>query len=224
MRAKPHIATRVLGKPKKPQAARLVPRKLPRQQRAEVTVQAILTAAAHILVKQGYAALNTNAVAQRAGVSVGSLYQYFPGKEALIAELMRVHTLEINAIFEREFPLAMTEPLAVAVNRLVQANVQAHQRDPVLHKALFELEARLHPADLPQPEQSVVPLIEALLARHNKRLCVSDLKLAAFLVYELVESAVHAAIVDRAYAVDPEQLAQEITVAVLRYLTARESA
>ena len=65
------------------------PRKLPRQHRSAATVEAILEAAARILERGGPDALNTNSVAAMAGVSVGSLYQYFPGKEALLAELVR---------------------------------------------------------------------------------------------------------------------------------------
>jgi AcrR family transcriptional regulator len=65
------------------------PRKRPRQQRSEATVDAILEAAARILEGAGLNAVTTNAVAEHAGVSIGSLYQYFPGKTALLAELIR---------------------------------------------------------------------------------------------------------------------------------------
>jgi AcrR family transcriptional regulator len=63
----------------------LAPRKLPRQQRARATCEAILEAAAHIIGREGLAGFNTNAVAERAGVSIGSLYQYFPNKDSLMA-------------------------------------------------------------------------------------------------------------------------------------------
>ena len=61
------------------------PRKIPRQKRAQQTVDAIVVAATRICRTQGYDATNVNEVARVAGVSVGSLYQYFPSKEALIA-------------------------------------------------------------------------------------------------------------------------------------------
>jgi len=60
---------------------RTTPRKLPQQDRSKVTVEAILTAAAHILTEHGYDNTSTNRIAERAGVSIGSLYQYFPNKE-----------------------------------------------------------------------------------------------------------------------------------------------
>ena len=65
------------------------PRKRPRQERAAATFNAILEAAARILEKDGIDSVNTNAVAELAGVSVGSLYQYFPTKESILAELLR---------------------------------------------------------------------------------------------------------------------------------------
>ena len=66
-------------------------RKLPQQDRYFRTVEAILTATAHILTKKGYASLSTNRIAERAGVSIGSLYQYFPNKEAIIKALRENH-------------------------------------------------------------------------------------------------------------------------------------
>jgi len=70
-------------------AAALAPRKTPRQQRAGQTVAILIEAAAQVLEAEGLEGFNTNAVAARAGISVGSLYQYFPNKDALILALMR---------------------------------------------------------------------------------------------------------------------------------------
>lgn len=67
----------------------LSPRKRPRQRRSAATVEVILDGAARILEREGLERFNTNVVAAVAGVSVGSLYQYFPGKDALMAALVR---------------------------------------------------------------------------------------------------------------------------------------
>jgi AcrR family transcriptional regulator len=82
----------------------ITPRKQPRQPRAAATVAAVVEASARILEEGGLGAFNTNAVAARAGVSIGSLYQYFPGKDAILACLVR---REAEA-----FDAALTEAVA----------------------------------------------------------------------------------------------------------------
>ncbi|WP_322009378.1 TetR/AcrR family transcriptional regulator [Paraburkholderia sp. J12] len=82
----------------------LKPRKLPGQTRAARTVDVILDAAADVLDLQGLDGYNTNIIADRAGVSIGSLYQYFPGKDAITAALIeRGHRRILQAIRERDF-------------------------------------------------------------------------------------------------------------------------
>jgi AcrR family transcriptional regulator len=71
----------------------LSPRKLPTQERARRTYRAIVEAGARILERQGYEALTTNHVADLAGVGIASLYEYFPNKHALVAEIVR-HVLD----------------------------------------------------------------------------------------------------------------------------------
>jgi len=80
---------------------RLSPRKTPRQERSRSTVEALLEATTDILIRQGYAKLTTNRIAERAGVNIASLYQYFPGKEAIVAELRRRHGADQRAVLRR---------------------------------------------------------------------------------------------------------------------------
>ncbi len=74
------------------------PRKLPKQERSQATVEAILTATTHILTEEGYNKLTTNRVAELAGVSIGSLYQYFPNKEA---RSIQCHLQSVVTIWEK---------------------------------------------------------------------------------------------------------------------------
>src|SRR4029453_18822354 len=80
---------------------RLSPRKTPRQERSRATVDALLEAATDILERDGYAKLTTNRIAARAGVNIASLYQFFPGKDAIVAELRRRHVAEQRAAMTR---------------------------------------------------------------------------------------------------------------------------
>ena len=76
------------------------PRKRPSQSRSRATVQAIIEATAHILREHGYAGASTNRIAKLAGVSVGSLYQYFPGKDALVLAVADHHATEMMALLQ----------------------------------------------------------------------------------------------------------------------------
>jgi AcrR family transcriptional regulator len=86
--------------PRKPSTE---PRKLPQQERSRIAVEAILEATTRILTEEGYEKANTNRIAERAGVSIGSLYQYFPNKESLMTALMVQHSDEIVELVESKY-------------------------------------------------------------------------------------------------------------------------
>lgn len=114
----------------------LKPRKQPTQPRAVETVACILEAAAQILEAQGFEAFNTNAVAERAGVSIGSLYQYFPGKEALLIALMQRE----KESFRDDAHAALAEPDGrAALRHLIGAAVR-QQLDRAELARLLDLE------------------------------------------------------------------------------------
>ncbi|QIE26936.1 Bacterial regulatory protein, tetR family (plasmid) [Caballeronia sp. SBC1] len=111
----------------------LKPRKIPQQSRAEQTVATILEAAARVLETKGMDGMNTNLVAQRAGVGVGSLYQYFPNKDALIVALSKRE----GAVFFAEAAGALSEPTGQgALRHLITVSVHQQLRRPALARAL----------------------------------------------------------------------------------------
>src|SRR5687768_7969228 len=105
---------------------RTTPRKRPRQARSKATVDTILEATARILVKHGFDGLTTNGVAAAAGVSIGSLYQYFPNKEALVSALIERHLTDMNAAVFAELTRVAKLPLAEAARCVVELTVRAH--------------------------------------------------------------------------------------------------
>src|SRR5436190_13129589 len=112
---------------------RTSPRKQPLQKRSHETVDAILAATAQVLVKHGYEGANTNRIAESAGVSVGSLYQYFPNKESLVAALIDRHCDEMWHVFVRQTAEVWNAPVADAVTRVIAAIFEAHLVNPRLH-------------------------------------------------------------------------------------------
>ena len=110
------------------------PRKRASQARSRATVDALIEATARILVKQGFDKASTNRIAKVAGVSVGSLYQYYPGKEALVVAVIERHNREIMQVVRGALAEVASQPIEKAVRRLVAAAIDAHRVDPRLHR------------------------------------------------------------------------------------------
>src|SRR3954464_12978376 len=95
--------------------ARTTPRKHPRQARSRATVDCVLEATARVLVKRGFDGLTTNLVAETAGISIGSLYQYFPNKAALVGALIEQHVEDITKLMLSELTRVAQLPMAQAI-------------------------------------------------------------------------------------------------------------
>ncbi|MFL1512291.1 TetR/AcrR family transcriptional regulator [Acinetobacter baumannii] len=112
------------------------PRKRPRQARSVATFEAILEAAARILESLGFAGFNTNAVAELAGVSIGSLYQYFPSKDALIVELIRRERAELSKRIVEAIQEHEATDLKEKLKLIIQAAVKHQLSRPQLARTL----------------------------------------------------------------------------------------
>jgi AcrR family transcriptional regulator len=116
---------------------RLEPRRRPRQVRAELTRERILDAAAHVFAEHGYAAGTTNRIAERARISIGSLYQYFPNKDAILAELLVQHIDRGAWTGADELDLA-PGTLGATVRAIVRDAIDNHRDDPRLLRVMVE--------------------------------------------------------------------------------------
>src|SRR5687768_18611571 len=100
------------------------PRKQATQERSRATVDALIEANARILVKEGFDKASTNRIAETAGVSVGSLYQYFPSKEALVAAVIDRHHQELMHVMRGALAQVATLPIEQGVRKLVAAAIE----------------------------------------------------------------------------------------------------
>ena len=198
-----------------------ISRKTPKQARAQVTVDAILTATAELLVELGYERTTTNAIARRAGVSIGSLYQYFPNKEALFTALCEQHMNEMTALLIGEIASLRGRPLDEAIRPLVKALLRAHAVAPALHRVFIEQVPRINGLErVQQVDRMLVEVMSAELAKRPEKLRPRDLEMAVFILVHSVQAVTHAAILERPDALSDDALADEITALVLRYLLA----
>lgn len=148
--------------------AKLAPRTRPRQSRSRHTVAAILIAAEDVLLRAGLAGFNTNAVARRAGVSIGSLYQFYPGKEAILAALVRNMRRDMLAKLVAARKAADGGDLAEAIGAMIDASLQHHLRAPDLAGLLEQAEAQLPmDAETQALKAQMFPLVLDLFERHD---------------------------------------------------------
>jgi len=117
----------------------LEPRKTPVQVRATVTVQAISEATIQVLLSQGAERLTTTRVADRAGVSVGTLYQYFPNKRSLLFAALEDHLEKVTEEVECACGKARRKPLAEMIQEVVEAFVDAKIASADISVALYKV-------------------------------------------------------------------------------------
>ncbi len=203
-----------------PARPRTVPRKAPKQQRSKETVDVILAATARVLVKEGFDRASTNRIADAAGVSIGSLYQYFPSKEALVAALVERHIAAMSAALEAEMAAVADAPLEVAIRRMVTLMLEAHTVEPELHRVLNEQVPRVGRLDrVHEVEARMQRLGRAYFERRRDELRPGlDLDTAAFLCVQAIEAITHGAMVHAGSAPPRDTLVDETTTLVLRYL------
>ena len=192
---------------------KFAPRKKPRQERSVATVEAILQAATYILTKRGWQAFTTNEVAQKAGVNIASLYQYFPNKESIVAELQRRHVREM----EQHWPdppknLSLSE----YVRTMLEAIVNEHRVNPALHRVFAEELPRSNRLGMPRSDaqirwgERVAPLVK-----------VPDVALATFITGVIVHAVIHEAVTERPEMLDHPLLVPEMVRLLTAYLSGK---
>jgi AcrR family transcriptional regulator len=173
---------------------RLEPRKPPVQKRSKATVDDILSAAAQIFEAHGYAAGTTNRIAEKAGVSIGTLYQYFPSKEAIAVALLERHIADTDRRLHEwvGHMIAEQHGLHAALHDYVTGMLEIHSGRPRLQHILLEetpLPERVHQALL-EAERSAARTVAGLL-RVYPEIKHTHLEHIGFLVVQTVESLTH---------------------------------
>ncbi|HUA36050.1 MAG TPA: TetR/AcrR family transcriptional regulator [Candidatus Binataceae bacterium] len=198
------------------------PRKSASQERSRSTVDALLEATTRILIREGYERASTNRIAEVAGVSIGSLYQYFPSKEALVAAVIDRHMQEISAVTRQALVKAAALPIEAAAREFVSVAIDGHRVNPRLHGVLAEQIPRV--GRLENIEANVregYQLVRGYLEAHRDEIDVADLDLAAFVLVTVVEALTHAAVLRRPDILadkKAQQFVDDVTRLVVRYL------
>jgi len=214
------------GRPRSGRAARvrgLGARKQPRQERSRLMVEAILEAAAELFAAQGYTRTTTNRIAARAGVSVGSLYQYFPNKDSLLAALWAEHRAEVHPIIDAALARLADPavPIEDGIRQLLGELLEAHRRNPAVTRALSASVIRESPAAADhekdeEGEQLGEEICRILVARPDVR--DGDHPAMAALLAQTTSQLTRWLAHDPPAGIDPDGLLEETVQLLARFL------
>lgn len=201
-------------------AAALKPRKAPRQARSQATVEAIFTATIQVLLVDGASNLTTTRVAERAGVSVGSMYQYFPNKQALLLALLERHIETILSAMELAANNLARRELGQVGEGLADAWLRVKLADPETSRALYLVAAEFDIATIMQDGTARITaaiervLVDAIDARPV------DPRSAAMMLAAMLGGSVRAIMEGDPTGTALETLCRELPKACSAYLAA----
>lgn len=199
-------------------------RKKPTQSRARVTFDSILQAASQLLPQLGFEGFSTDRVAERAGVSVGTLYQYFKNKDALCSALLdQMIEEEVAALNLEPADLKERYSLEEAVQILISRLVAIHSRNPGLRRLLIEFAERLASADtkrdiLKRVSAKLVDFFQVYPQFQGRPR--AELELKSFVLVHSIEAVLHEAVIRGLGAPQAKQLETELVLLVMGYLGA----
>lgn len=207
-----------------PSRAALKPRKSPRQARSAVTVEAIFTATIQVLLVEGASRLTTTRVAERAGVSVGTMYQYFPHKQALLYAVLQqqlesvAHTMELAA--DR---LAGQKMVAISEG-LVTAWLDAKTKDIDASRALYAIATDFDIADLIADGATRIQVSMARLLESAADVAFENPEAVAFVLLSVLGGAVRSVLERGARPAEVTMLRAELPIVCRAYLSASATA
>ncbi|MFW7378974.1 MAG: TetR/AcrR family transcriptional regulator [Oligoflexus sp.] len=199
------------------------PRKMAKQQRSRSLVQTLLDATARVLVSDGYDRMSTNQIACVAGVSIGSLYQYYPSKEALVAALIdRQLEQDLPKIQSRIDELAQQD-INTKIAEISLFLFQLYQKDSILRRILIEEVPRIGKIQRQFEIELKVAneIYDALFEKENMSPSAEGC-LVRFILTKAVIGILHGAILDRESSFDYKLIAHEVAQLVTAYIGNRQ--
>lgn len=193
------------------------PRKRPSQTRSRVTVDAICAAAVRVLKSEPRP--STRRIAQVAGVSIGTLYQYFQNREALLAELVRRQLDLMGAAMTEAIVKSHGQALAARVRAMVRAISAVKAEDPKLHQALAARLSSIEATPIVVSfKEAAVQAVHALLRSHADELRVKNLDMASRVVVDAVDGALFAEVLRGGARLSEVAFVDEVAAIAIRYL------
>ncbi|MBU1239053.1 TetR/AcrR family transcriptional regulator [Myxococcota bacterium] len=195
-------------------------RRVPGQERSRYTVDQILAGAALVFEELGYAKTTTNHIAHRVGVSIGTLYQYFDNKDAILSALMEQHFREVqvllSSVHRRDGEISLND----TIHSMVTGLLDLHMKRPVLHQIMVS-EAPRHPglmAKMHEIEDEISDSLAAFLLGCSD-LDPAHVEHAVYLVVHVAEGITHEFVIHPPGHMDRELFIKEVTSMLTGYLS-----
>ena len=204
------MATRIRKCADMARQKRINPRKSPTQGRSQFTVEQIVEAATQVFAERGYAGATTNHIAERAGVSIGSLYQYFPNKEAILVTLAKRH-VEIAGKMLMGLVAGLNLPetdLPELLRLFIRETLELHTGNPrlnyvILSEAVWSVEAMEQVHEL---EDRFIDQLALTLDTH-RQVSVKNSRHAAYMLVHMIKNLAHEFVIH-----PPEEMSEEAFV------------
>ena len=196
-------------------AERILSRREPKQQRSRQTVDFVLEAVQLVVKRHGTRAITTNRIAEAAGVSIGSLYQYFPDKRAIFTALHDRHVEDVRQVIEQTKADCVAAPLEEFTRELVQGLVNAHAQGAELHEIVSSA--------VPQSALGFTDALHhtfawALSRADQERYGLGETERMLFVLPRIVESLVHGAAQQTRDAITRDGAGNEAIRTILVYV------
>jgi AcrR family transcriptional regulator len=195
-------------------------RKQPQQARAQETVRAILEATVQILDREGLDAATTTRIAEVAGVSIGSLYQYFSHRDAVLKALQDREFERTLAMMQRVLAdVNLDEAPAKTITDVLRSLAELYMESPGLHRVLAIEGLRVAKAENVHAfDLRVIDLVRHFLTATKAPIARRNLEAAAFVVYQSVRATMLAYLLERPPGLDKEGLVEELGDLLTGYL------
>jgi AcrR family transcriptional regulator len=200
-------------------------RKQPQQARSRATVNAILDATTQIFNREGPEAATTTRIADVAGISIGTLYQYFSHRDAILDALQDREFERAMELMQRVLADGARGPAPDVAREVVVGLLELYEASPALHRILAVEGLRITPTDRVHAfDMRVISVVRSFLAMSNLPIRRKNLDAAAFVVFQAVRAAMLARLLESPPGLDDETLTEELTDLVLRYLVDDQAA
>jgi AcrR family transcriptional regulator len=198
---------------------RLQARKTPRQSRSRSTVDAIKQAARELVATEGFSDSTTTLIAERAGVSIGSLYQYFPTREAIFLALYEDASAQMTATMKKVMVRIFDQSLEKGVTEVMRRLLALHREHELVVQKMVAQIPELKLATQPLSfENMIYHAIRTYVEHHNAELSSRDLDRRAFFLREIILGCIHRYLNDAPAGVTDRSFVNDLSAVVVFYI------